>query len=398
MKIRSLAWIRLYMITSLLSSACMGIIAQESAPPGTVIEKSSNGRIYLGAPSILVLPNGEYLSSHHLTGPDAQHASGGIKRIHVSADKGKTWSFRSELKGQFWSSLFLHQGNVYLIGTRGGVSDIVIRRSTDGGRTWTEPSDDKNGLLLRKEGNMGYHCAPVPVVFHKGRIWRAFEYTADKGWGNFDALMMSINVDDDLLDASKWTASNKLPFIAGQHPDYNSWLEGNAVVSPDGHIIDMLRVHHKGDDIAAMVRVSEDGKELSFDPATGFVNMPGACKKFTIHFDPESKRYWSLTNYVPLAEKEKASRLRHPLERARNSLVVISSKDLVSWEKHHRILYSPEILKHGFQYADWKIDGKDIVAVVRTSFGENTNPHDANHITFHRIKDFRKLTKKRIDD
>lgn len=245
---------------------------------------------------------------------------------------------------------------------------------------------------------MGYHCAPVPVVFHKGRIWRAFEYTADKGWGHFDALMLSIDVHDDLLDASKWTASNRLPFNAGQHPDYTSWLEGNAVVSPDGGMIDMLRVHHKGDDIAAMVRVSEDGKELSFDPATGFVNMPGACKKFTIHFDRKSKRYWSLTNYVPSAEKEKASRLRHPLERARNSLVLISSQDLISWDKHHRIIYSPEILKHGFQYADWKIDGKDIVAVVRTSFGQNTNPHDANHITFHRVKDFRKLTKKRIDD
>ena len=398
MKIQGLTWMRFCIFSCLISSAGKNITAQESAPPGTVIEKSSNGRIYLGAPSILVLPNGEYLSSHHLTGPDAPHATGGIKRIHVSADKGKTWSFRSELKGQFWSSLFLHKGIVYLIGTRGGVSDIVIRRSTDGGRTWTEPSDEKNGLLLRKEGGMGYHCAPVPVVFHKGRIWRAFEYTADKGWGHFDALMLSIDVHDDLLDASKWTASNRLPFNAGQHPDYTSWLEGNAVVSPDGGMIDMLRVHHKGDDIAAMVRVSEDGKELSFDPATGFVNMPGACKKFTIHFDRKSKRYWSLTNYVPSAEKEKASRLRHPLERARNSLVLISSQDLISWDKHHRIIYSPEILKHGFQYADWKIDGKDIVAGVRTSFGQNTNPHDANHITFHRVKDFRKLMKKRIDD
>ena len=50
--------------------------------------------------------------------------------------------------------------------------DIVIRRSTDGGRTWTKPSDEHSGLLV--EGR--YHCAPVPVIVHGGRIWRAMNW------------------------------------------------------------------------------------------------------------------------------------------------------------------------------------------------------------------------------
>jgi hypothetical protein len=33
-----------------------------------------------------------------------------------------------------------------------------------------------------------YHCAPVPVITHNGRLWRAMEeYTGPK-WGAFKAL------------------------------------------------------------------------------------------------------------------------------------------------------------------------------------------------------------------
>ena len=54
----------------------------------------------------------------------------------------------------------------------------------------------------------------------------------------------------------------------------------------------------------------------------------------------------------------------------------------------------PDIAKHGFQYADWLFDGNDIVLLSRTAYDDNGtgahNCHDANYMTFHRIKDFRK--------
>jgi hypothetical protein len=46
------------------------------------------------------------------------------------------------------------------------------------------------------------------------------------------------------------------------------------------------------------VRISQDGKTASFDPATGFIKFPGGAKKFTIRFDPQTKRYWTLANIV----------------------------------------------------------------------------------------------------
>ncbi len=54
--------------------------------------------------------------------------------------------------------------------------------------------------------------------------------------------------------------------------------------------------------------------------------------------------------------------------------------------------------KQGFQYADWQFDGADIVALVRTAYNDDSggarNNHDANYITFHRIKNFRNTTDK----
>ncbi|MHC4863542.1 MAG: hypothetical protein ACYTEX_05645, partial [Planctomycetota bacterium] len=62
----------------------------------------------------------------------------------------------------------------------------VIRRSDDSGKTWTVPQDKDSGLLL--DGGR-YHTAPVPVVVHHGRIWRAMEHLkAGTQWGNFYSM------------------------------------------------------------------------------------------------------------------------------------------------------------------------------------------------------------------
>ncbi len=44
--------------------------------------------------------------------------------------------------------------------------------------------------------------------------------------------------------------------------------------------------------------------------------------------------------------------------------------------------------KVGFQYVDCIFDQKDILFVSRAGINEARNFHDANQITFHRIKDY----------
>ncbi len=362
--------------------------AYPKSPPGVVIDHipARDGQ-YVGSPSIAVLPEGRYVASHDIFGPKSTFSR---TRVFESADGGQTWRQISEIDGAFWSTLFVQRGGLYLIGTTERYGDTVIRRSTDGGRTWTAPADARTGLL---QSGGGYHCAPQPVLVHKGRIWRAMEDNrGGKGWAkHFRAIMLSAPLDADLLDATNWTISNALPsdlkWLDGK---FNGWLEGNAVAAPDGHVVNVLRVDVPGGyGKAAIVDVSEDGKTASFDPSTGFIDMPGGSTKFTIRFDPVSKYYWSLSNSVPERHVDQG---RAP-GAIRNTLALVRSSDLRRWEVRAVVAYHHDVKHHGFQYPDWQFAGEDIVAVARTAYDDGLggahNFHDANYLTFHRIRDFR---------
>ena len=104
-----------------------------------------------------------------------------------------------------------------------------------------------------------------------------------------------------------------------------------------------------------------------------------------------SKKYWTLANHVP---KEFRLGDLKPA-RVRNTLWLCSSDDLKTWTIADRpILHHPDPKNHGFQYVDWLFDGDDLIALVRTAHDEPNgvahNAHDANYLTFHRIKEFRK--------
>jgi len=358
--------------------------------PGVVIDHSpKSSGVYVGSPSIAVLPGGEYVASHDLFGPKTTEHKQAVTRVFRSSDKGKTWSAAAQIRGQFWSTLFVHRGDLYILGTYSHYGNAVIRRSTDGGRSWTEPKDAASGLLLSGR----FHCAPVPVVEHGGRLWRAMEdTTSPRRWGlPFRAMMLSAPVEADLLRAESWTSTNRLPsdpaWLAGK---FNGWLEGNAVVTPEGRIVDVLRVDCPEGGKAAVVSIAKNGRSATFDPATGFLDFPGGAKKFTIRFDAESKRYWSLANYVP--PKHRGPRAGG----VRNTLALTSSADLRRWTVNCVLLYHPDVSRHGFQYPDWQFDGEDIIAAVRTAYDDGLggahNAHDANYLTFHRFGGFRRLT------
>jgi hypothetical protein len=372
---------------------CGPLIAQQpdhSKVPGVVIDYSpAKSKQYIGSPSIAILPSGDYVASHDFFGPGSTYDRMVVFR---STDRGKTWAKIAELQGQWWSTLFFHKDALYLMGTSKEYGFTVIRRSTDGGKTWTEPKDKNTGLLF---GDGKYHCAPNPVLIHNGRIWRGMEDAMGPGgWGlHFRAFMMSAPVDADLLKADSWTSSNRIARDpAWLDNTFGGWLEGNAVVAPDGNIVNILRVHNppKGD-TAAIIHISKDGTKATFDPNKDFIAFPGGSVKFGIRFDPKTKYYWSLSNYIPPDQKNP-----YP-QKTRNTLALIRSKDLRTWEVRAVILHHPDREKHGFQYVDWLFDGPDMIVASRTAHDDGVggarNQHDANYLTFHRISDFRTLTK-----
>ncbi len=359
--------------------------------PGVVVAHmpASTGR-YLSCPSIVVCPSGEYLVSLGYLGRAARNTDTYLFR---SRDRGVTWQLVAEIQGQIWSTLFQHQGRLFLLGTDhadswGGRLNgrIVIRNSSDGGSSWTVPRDAASGLLADEDG---YHTGAVPVLVHGGRVWRSMEYAPEEERATWTPLVMSAALDADLLRRDSWTFSERYahPWSASQ------WIEGNTVAAPDGQVVDILRTNYRGTDPAAaqshidracLLHVSPDGRLLSHARERDLIDFPGGGTKFTIRRDPASGLYWALVN------KQKNPRAN------RNALYLSRSADLRSWQVADRLLFHPDEGSHAFQYVDWVFDRDDIVYVSRTAFDDGVggarNYHDANFITFHRLPAFRRFS------
>ncbi|WP_353136680.1 sialidase family protein [Pseudopedobacter sp.] len=385
---------------SLFLSHSVDVRAQESAEKVDTkiwlsqvkwMDPSTN--TYLGSPSIVKLQNGNLLASFDYFG---KFVSSDDTFIYVSKDNGISWSLLTELKGMFWANLFQHKNAVYLLGVSAGVGtrNIVIMKSVDNGKTWTTPTNSKKGLLFTdsEKGRAKYHCAPVPVVYHQGRIYRAFESLTDflPGMRGYNAFAISASEDADLLNADSWIKSTEVAYDSSKDPEGSKnttgWIEGNIVTGPDGKLWNILRVNSTPFvDRGAMVEIRDRGKTATFN-VNDFINLPGGMSKFVIRKDPEKPIYWMLSNNNT-----------HPgFPAQRNVLSLFASKDLRNWFHAKALMQDDQglsetesIKKTGFQYPDWIFDGKDIIYLSRTSYKGSRNYHDSNRITFGRLENFR---------
>jgi len=358
--------------------------------PGVVITHSpASSGVYTGTPSLAILPNGDYIASTDYFGPNADQIGIYETDIFRSTDRGQTWSAVTTIDHQYWSNLFVYNNDLYLLGVPGGRQEMTIRKSIDGGSTWTEPTSSTNGIL-RSAGSLGFHTSSVPVVVHNGRIWRAYEDNATGGpWpGQFRAAMMSAPIGSDLLNAANWTHTNAIASDSSWLANgFNGWLEGNAVIDRNGNIVNITRVDvGVGEPEKAAIVRAQNKFFLTFDPNNDIIDMPGGAKKFTIRYDAASDKYWSVTSIV---NDDNYDPNRKP-EHIRNTMALISSDDLTQWTVEKIIVQNlSDVTKIGFQYMDWQFDGSHIVIASRTAYpdglgGANTF-HDSNFLTFHRI-------------
>jgi len=350
--------------------------------PGTVIDYlhrddpvlAEHGR-YIGSPSIARLPDGALVASHDLFGPGPQD----FTRVFRSDDGGKSWRWLTDLEPAFWGKLFVHRGELYLLATRTEYGDLLLHRSRDGGSTWEGPAVIAPGR---------YHKAPVPVIEHKGKRWTCVELQTG-GWPEgFQSVACSVPLEADLMEPGNWTISEALPYDPAWLPEGwevarkdQGYLEGNALVAPDGRLLNILRYNTVPyANKAIVLEIAGHGRSQRFDRA---IDFPGGMTKFTITRHPETGVYWSLVNPVTIPDRPGM----------RSVLSLSSSTDLVNWTLHGDILRddSPWAVQYtGFQYVDWLFDGPDMLAAVRMGFNGSHNFHDANYLTFHRIRDYEK--------
>ena len=356
-------------------------------------------KTYIGSPSLLRLDNGDLLATHDYFGPGCprnHEREEHLLSVYRSRDDGATWMNLTHVAGQYWSNLFAHRGAIYLLGVSQQYGSIVIRRSEDGGNTWTHAGDEKSGLLFRGgvyHDNPNYHCAPMPMLVKDGWIYRAFEDCRDARWGvGFQSLMLACPEDADLLDASNWVMSNSVPFDTAWLPedwpplDGPGFLEGNAVETPEGEIWNILRLHSAPlADKAVVLRVihGRDGLRQEF---LRIMDFPGGMTKFTIRRDPQTGLYLTFANNN--TDPRYASQ--------RNVLSLHTSEDLIYWTHRQTLMeddlglaWEDSVRYTGFQYVDWQFDGDNIIYAVRTAYDGAHNFHDANRLTFHRLERWR---------
>ena len=357
--------------TILWYSATTAWAVQGNKPPGVVIAKSPDFKdIYVHTPSIEILPNGDYVVAFGYWGPKAKV---NVTHIHRSRDKGNTWEEISQVDSIGWATLFYHNKALYLFGTRGTPGRAQIRKSTDGGVTW---NSSNNSTLL---DDRVYRTQPVPVSFHKGRVWR--EMTS-VGKDKLERIcIFSAPVDSDLGNPANWTCSPKailmpLDHLGGQRDRLKL---GSILENEDGKLFCLTRCDSKMSEKAALLPISDDGKTVRFDPDNSIINFPGGKGKFTIRYDEKSKRHWAVVNKMldPYANL--------------NVLTLTSSENLRDWKVHTELLRHRDVIWHGFGFTDWRIEGKSLVVVSQTAWDGSRGVLKSNYITFHRFKNFRSL-------
>ncbi|MDR0609418.1 MAG: glycoside hydrolase [Planctomycetaceae bacterium] len=350
--------------------------------------------IYIGSPSLCILPDGTYLASHEIFSTvrkptDIDDGKMYFPKLHTiffrSTDKGEHWEYLSVADNQYFSAMFVHDNVLYTLGTTSENGDIVIKKSTDGGRTWSVSDSNTTGLLFT-----GKYSEQNAALIHNGRVWRAF----NRGWGQ--VCLISAPVDADLLNADNWTMTNAVERNT-RHLDGRvfSWIEGVPVADRDGQLWIAMRINLTSgyNEYAAFLKVGNDGKTLTFDPDTQYVPFEGASTRFTIKYDPDSQRYWSIVNI--LTDDNRAATAKRGTGWVRNIVALKSSPDLRNWTTHKILLQHPDAITHGWQYIDLQFDGDDLIFLSRTGYDDEAGGadtyHNANYLTFHRVKNFRSI-------
>lgn len=364
-------------------------IARTGKSVGTVVNYlhpddeaySFSGR-YLCSPSLVRHPDGYLLASMDLyAGNHPQN----LTLIFRSDDNGESWKYVSELMPCFWGKMFIHNGELYMLAISTEYGDLLISKSTDGGKNFSAPV-----CLLRgangKNGSSGVHKNPQNILIYNDRLYTSIEWGS---WGNKEychaAMVISCSVHDDLLVPENWSFTEPRPFDRFNEelkdaPLCMMTIEGTVVLSPENKLLNVMRFGVKGKAIAYEIDKNDPDAQLTFYRTIPF---PAHMSKFMIKYDEVSKKYYSVATRIYNWDNLIT----------RNLLSLLVSNDLYNWEVATDLIdcrhESSE--KVGFQYVDFEFEGDDIIYLCRTAINGAHTFHDSNYQTFHRIKNFRKI-------
>lgn len=332
---------------------------------------------YLCSPSLVRHPDGFLLASMDVYGGGYPQ---NLTLIFRSDDDGESWHYVSELMPCFWGKMFIHKGELYMLSVNTEYGDLLIGKSSDGGKTFGAPV-----TLLRgsngKRGNAGVHKNPQNIFRHNGRIYESLEWGT---WGDsahnmsafHAAMVMSCDENDDLLKPESWSFTEPVlcPYNKAEH------IEGTLVADRSGKLFNIMRMGNR-EQKAVVHEVDAQNPDAPLK-LSRLMKFPAHHSKFMIKYDSVSDKYYSI-----------GTRIYAGNGLNRNLLSLMVSDDLENWSVATDLYdFRGVDDEHiGLQYVDFEFEGDDIIYLCRTAFNNAHNYHDSNYSNFHRIKDFRNL-------
>lgn len=323
-------------------------------------------------PSIVSTLPGVYVVSYDITS-----STGSKTVIMKTTDNGETWEKQTELIYGKSGSLFYYKGIIYLIGNAHASNAVVILSSLDG-KDWTR---NGSGLILNNA-----LTSSTPIVRANGRIWKTLKST-----NNNEMFFISVDENADISLNTNWKVSTRIPFNSSSFGGAYDWNVGNTILSSNGDILSLCGLRKDDSDSAVLViSASQDGT-TAYIPESGQITIPGGAKKFTARYDASTGSYWALNN--PVKEEDKG--LGILVNSIKNYLTLSTASDLHSWKNLADIVYKENPQLYAFQSSDWIFEGDDILTVYSITWpdcsGTSSDIDKANHISFYRFEDARKL-------
>jgi hypothetical protein len=203
------------------------------------------------------------------------------------------------------------------------------------------------------------------TVVRDGRIWRSFLRSVSPYGARLrrHAIVCSAALGTDLLRAASWRWSTEMPLDGIDHTAYSTDL----VLRESGE--PFLLVLGISDEVLLCGDLSADGWLLrASNEGQNKWSTPEGIAGTGLRHDPKSDRYFAITRSRNQAAESSSSRMCY------DALALSASKDCISWSTKSVLLRGRGFESHLFDSADWRIDGDDIVMVVRTSFRNPAAP------------------------
>ncbi len=353
----------------------------------------------LDGPGIARLPGGPLV----VVLPVKQRPNWACK-VLSSSDDGQSWNQVATLP--YYSAIpWVFDNRLYLFAHTQGMSlrndDMHLLCSGDGGLSWSAP-------VTLAEGH--YWNCQTGMVLLDGKLYWAVD-DLEPGKSLRGPRVICGDLTQNPMDRASWRLSNVVPFpglpeallhpaISGSYPSARM-LEPN-VIEVNGRIRVLMCVKppmQATTGLGAVFDLHDDDRTLDLT-FTQYHPMPGGQVKFCVVKDVVTGLFWMTGNLA--VDGQDVFAWADPAEHRgdgsyngaiggndRRFLMLHYGLDGLNWFPAGCIARAGR-LSQSFMYPSHLIDGDDLLVVARSSL-HGDNRHDADHATFHRIRNFRTL-------